>query len=631
MSIRILKKALGLLIVDIFIIIGIFVLQFRTDSNIIKKIGGLQITLAGAENQEGDSNYINKLRISYNGINFYCDDQNPAFVRKNGEEVPVRFLDWQQQDSLSCIIKFTEGINVTCELASDSSDSSVALFAELPEDVTSFVIPYNYSSNIKVRKSETNSIILDRKKSLWEFSAHSVVAGFTEFNRHDYVATYAVYDENQKFSFDSIASLDIAGEAEYEKNISTFKNNLISAFDSNLAVENISEQVAVSYVAAMAENGNYKRALENIPDSVKKNRQRTYLSAPYMNTLEDMNANLEKVIKDYEQEIKGSALSGSMDIFTVHNIADFMYIQADNTYVVKLLQNAGHADVSELTLAQISGILQTYSALAEYKPSYAELMTPVLEGCIKKITESCNFEGNILTISENDTFLSVIQAIETGVALLRYGIITKDDVLRNAGYAIVNSYLSESTSFDLRTLCNLYPIIAYDNPYYPHLENISEKDSKLIWAWTCAKSIECKLDSEEITLTIDFPEGDTHYVIFKGISQFNSIYIYDMAFRTDPRFETYNSSGYVFKKSTDTLLLKSRHKKRYETVRLIYAEPKTSAPAPAPEKPAAVTEPAGPVDNNAASGDPVEAQNSESSDADTISDMAAKAAAELGF
>ena len=77
MSIRILKKALGLLIVDIVIIIGIFVLQFRTDSNIIKKIGNLQITLAGAESQDGSSVLKNKLRVSYNGINFFCDDQNP--------------------------------------------------------------------------------------------------------------------------------------------------------------------------------------------------------------------------------------------------------------------------------------------------------------------------------------------------------------------------------------------------------------------------------------------------------------------------------------------------------------------------------------------------------------------------
>ena len=54
-----------------------------------------------------------------------------------------------------------------------------------------------------------------------------------------------------------------------------------------------------------------------------------------------------------------------------------------------------------------------------------------------------------------------------------------------------------------------------------------------------------------------------------------------MAFRTDPRFETYNSSGYVYKKSTNTLLLKSRHKAAFEVIRLVYRQ---AAPSPKIEK-----------------------------------------------
>ena len=206
----------------------------------------------------------------------------------------------------------------------------------------------------------------------------------------------------------------------------------------------------------------------------------------------------------------------------------------------------------------------------------------------------------------------------------------------NAGHAIVNSYLSESTSFDLRTLCNLYPIVAYDNPYYPHLEKVRESGNELIWAWTCAKSIECKRDAGEINFTIDFPEGDTHYVIIKGVPQFSSIYIYDMAFRTDPRFETYNSSGYIFKKSTDTLLLKSRHKKRLETVRLIYNTPvpaaETAAPAPAATEtssvPAPVATPAPAVEEAKPAAEP---EPHEETPEEAIKRMAEEAAANWGF
>ncbi len=582
MSIRILKKALGLLIVDIVIIIGIFVLQFRTDSNIIKKIGNLQITLAGAEGQDGSSIYKNKLRVSYNGVNFFCDDQNPAIIKKDGKQVPLTLVDCEQPDELSFIVKFTENVKVTFELASLDTEASLAVLADFPSDISSFLLPYNFSSNMKVQKDESDRIILDSRRISWELSAYSLVAGYSEFNRRDYVATYAIYDETQKFTFDSIIDLPIASADTYNKNISAFKKNLISTFDTNTNVDAITEQVAVSYIAAMAEFGNYTRAIENIPDSVKKSRQRTYLSAPYLNTLEDMNTDLEKTMKEFELRIADSANKQNYDIFTVQNLADFIYMYPGQNTSLKLLQNAATVDVETLTLAQITGLLRVYVNLKTLRPGYAAILEPNLENCIARITDSCKFEGNILTISENDTFLSVIQAVETGVALMRYGLAVDDDTMRKAGYALVNSYLSESTSFDLRTLSNLYPIIAYDNIYYPHLEKVSES-SGTIWAWTCAKSITCTRDSEEINFTIDFPEGDTHYIIIKGVPAFNYIYIYDISFRTDPRFETYNSSGYVYKKSSETLLLKSRHKKEKETVRLSYREVKPVEPVVQPE------------------------------------------------
>jgi hypothetical protein len=72
-----------------------------------------------------------------------------------------------------------------------------------------------------------------------------------------------------------------------------------------------------------------------------------------------------------------------------------------------------------------------------------------------------------------------------------------------------------------------------------------------------------------------------------------------MSFRTDPRFETYNSSGYVYKRPSETLLLKSRHKTEFEKVRLVYKE---SKPAPAPvveETPAPAAEESEPVEEPA--------------------------------
>jgi hypothetical protein len=74
-------------------------------------------------------------------------------------------------------------------------------------------------------------------------------------------------------------------------------------------------------------------------------------------------------------------------------------------------------------------------------------------------------------------------------------------------------------------------------------------------------------------ITASFPQGDTHYMVIKGIKPFGRIQIYGMDFRTDPRFETYNSSGYRYEAETETLFLKMRHKAEYEDVVIWFTPP----------------------------------------------------------
>ena len=58
----------------------------------------------------------------------------------------------------------------------------------------------------------------------------------------------------------------------------------------------------------------------------------------------------------------------------------------------------------------------------------------------------------------------------------------------------------------------------------------------------------------------------------RGITPFLRIQIYNMDFRTDPRFEIYNSSGYIYRSAAQSLLLKSRHRDQREVIRLYYRD-----------------------------------------------------------
>ena len=588
---RVIRKAIGLLIVDIVIIIGIFILQFRTDSSILKKIGNLQISMAKSETEDNSFALQNKLEVSYNGITLHSDDQNSIKIIQKDEPVAknIKLISYTEEE-LQYTFNFTDDISVVVMLAQKEGDSPLTVYADIPKDVTDLYIPFNFSYNTKILNQENNKIIIEGKKQNWSVNASEIVENYLHLTYADNLAHYAIYDESKKFTLDDLINLASAEKSTYDQTVNTINTNLINTFKTSLNENNFTEQAVVAYISAMAKNGKYKAAIDDIPQDYKKSDSRTYLSAPFLNSLANMNTKLDSIIKDSNNKIKVAATNGMLDIFTIQNLAARLCIYSDKADVITILRNAASADASSLTLAQISGILKTYVELLNLNQDYAVILEPVLDKCIQRITEACTFENDVLTISENDTFLSVVQAAETGVSLMRYGMATRNDTYTKAGRVIVNSYLGESSSFDLRTLSTIYPLLAYDNTFYPHIQLIHGSGKDVMWAWTCANDIKYATDDEgALVLSIDFPLEHTHYVILKGIPAFEQIFIYDMAFRTDPRFETYNSSGYVYKSDTQTLLLKSRHKSQIEKIRMSYKPVVKAAPAPAPkpvEKPA---------------------------------------------
>ena len=487
----------------------------------------------------------NKLQISYNGLILYTDDQNPAYYTKRGinHKEALRLVDWTSDDN-SCTFHFTDNINLTVGLSSDEDNSAFYAESILPDDVAMLYIPFKFSSYMKILE-EGNRTLLSGKRLQWELNSPSVVENTLAVSRRAPKLTYLIHKETTKFSFDNISEIALASPTLFQETRNNIKNNLIAQFKANTQETNLTEQIAISYVAAQASNGNYNTAIEEVPQTIKKSKTRTYLSAPYFNTLAEMDGILETYIANTDLQISKAAVSGSLDIFTIRNIANFMYVSKHQNLVEQILARTATADLTAIPLSQATGIIQTYVDLYSLKADYAAILKPAIENCISRICEACSFANDALTISENGNFISV------------------------------------SNSFDLRTLANLYPVLFFDNQNYPHFEKIHEENGLITWAWTCTSNFEYKIDSPtSTTISIPFPMGSTHYVIIKGIKKFTSIYIYDIAFRTDSRFESYNSSGYIYKPESMTLLLKSRHKEDIEDVRFDYTVKKVE---PRPE------------------------------------------------
>jgi hypothetical protein len=568
---NIVKKSLGLLVMYAAIIVGIFILQFRSDSVISEKLGNLHVSLAEAKSGDGKTVLKNKMLVSFNGISFLSDDERSASVTYLGTNTKrnVSLISWEKKTPLSCEFTFTNNILIRFSLTDDTPRAHLSIKAVLPSDVFAFYLPYQLMNGSTISSQTDTSLQIGIRSSLWELSAAGIDPNALALTDDTDTASYVFFDKTQTFSFDSVADMTGADITQYGDTISTFEQSLITAFNSlSQNSASVTEQAAVSFVADMAKKGRYNEALDAVPSSFKKGVQRTYLSAPYFDSLAAMYKSLERQMNSYRDLIARNSISA----FDTDGIVDYMYLHPNSETVKALLATGAAVDEKTMTVMQAANILRAYDSLYVKNTELASYLLPAVEKCVAKLAASCAVDGKNITISENGTFLSVVQAAAVGDALIRYGQISANQTLMNAGYLIINSYLAESSSFDLRTLSDIYPIIIHDNPYYPHFVILDNSGSSPMYAWTCATNLKYKQENNgSAVLTIDFPQTYTHYLIVNGIKSFKSIYIYDMAFRTDPRFETYNSSGYVYNADTNVLLLKSRQKSQLETVRFQYS------------------------------------------------------------
>lgn len=557
------------------IIIGIFILQFKNDSLISDKIGALRISLAETQTSDNTSVLKNRMQVVFNGISFYANDDKPAQVTSADSDSAkkVSLISWKKTSDLSCEFLFTDNVRLQFAVSDSTNKAHLTVATVLPLQYTSFTIPYELSVGSSIVEQSDTHIAIGSKKSKWELSAAKIDDTRITFNQETAVASYSYFNKAKTFSFDAVNGIDEANATAYASSISSFKQNLINAFKALPSdTATVSEQEAVSFVAAMAEKGQYNEALDAVPQSFKKDSKRTYLSAPYFDTLAAVYPTLEHQMETFRDTVSSAVTSGTYTVFTIRNLSDYLCMHPGSDSVQKLLSSTAAVKKDALSLSEASGILHVYAELNTKNKTLASLLAPAAAACIERISSVCALDGSRLTIAENGTFVPVAQGVEAGDAILQCGKASGDETLTKAGYLLLESYLSDSASFDLRTLADLYPVIIHNNPMYPHFAILSFDSGEASWAWTCATSLKYAKDSlGSITLTIDFPQEYTHYIIVNGIKAFSSIYIYEMAFRTDPQFETYNSSGYVFLSSKNTLLLKSRHKSEIETVRLLYS------------------------------------------------------------
>lgn len=561
------RKIIIHLCVYTVIILGIFAIQFRNQSIISKNFGQLRLSVSQLKkNTDGNTEFDDRFTIQYKGLNIYANNTKPVLIKDKEKTQKLQFLAWESLSDSSFELFFSHNVSLLCGFTGQNKEIFTITSSTNNPDWLEISIPYEIMPTYAVMQTNPKNLILSGKTQQTILNAAAIDEHYVYFTAQNNNLSYANYEPTKKFMFEEASRYALAKKEVYEQNLFNLRQKLFTSFDTS---ENISETQVIAFIAEHLERGSYKEGLSRIPQSFLSGSKRSYLSSPYFNNLSLMQKSLMMYHENMAYKMKYAQETKQLDIFQGDSFPTFLLTQ-NKDKIESLLQMLVNRENFEPTLLEASGIIETYLILEQYNRNEREIIEPLLFACIETIQKACTLEDDKLKLIEQETKQNTASSLQIAKALISYGNLIKNTDITTTGYFIANSALENTASLTTQTIAELYPILV-QTKYYPHIEILNQANNKPIWAWTSAKNLNLSSDSNgTITLRIEFPVGQSHYIIVHNIEAFEAIEIYEMFFRTDPRFETYDSSGYVYDAANKNLLLKVKNKTAVETIKLYY-------------------------------------------------------------
>jgi hypothetical protein len=399
--------------------------------------------------------------------------------------------------------------------------------------------------------------------------------------------------EGQTFTLQDFIITHAEDKQAYTEFIRRWRDQSFNLWGKSIATSN-NEDLVLAYGGEAVSRGTYGNALAAVSSAFLNGNRRTYESTVFLGQLDQGLRSLAAFERDTSNRLSGMLREESLEFLKEPHVVEYLGIRGYLTLLeqgVKILSTLNPVTVSPDLLP---GIFEGYMDWMRYRSITEKI--GVQENPFQRFIDQMYF---IISQSLNKSLQGVFVLYEgtadmefnlrLGKALMVYGentgamdwaaigrsLILSVLSLENEGGTVPARLLisetgtmSEDTASPRLSSAQLYRILS-PGENYPRAVSISS-GTNAVWAWTGASAISVNQGNAMLDIAVSFPVDETHYMLICGISRPSRLQIYDIDYRTAPDFERYNSSGWAYSASEQTLLLKMRHRNQVEHIRIFY-------------------------------------------------------------
>ncbi len=596
-------RGLALAALYIGILLGLVLLQFRVDGDFTRVSSG--ITLKGqAGEQEGS---LVSGTLGFGGLVLAFSPAKPlAWTAQDGSErsaIPKSF----QETPDGFLIQFTDGLELRARSSGEPGFRAGFEFSRKTGPLRKVTVTVSTARRFRLTQEEkiyfvtgsSGRFLLDVPEGAVSPDRRSISLPFAR-GRVAPVSLAKADDGTQTASlrFLEQAALD---PAAFQREVAAFRDKAWKGLSADRFLPGtvewkdaagkaaFSEAALTAYLAEAWSRGQGLAALERVqaanalhPSSL------THLSVPFLGRTTDRMRAFEEADLLEVKRLERLVAARNPALLEKPGLVRFLLDRAPYALARDAFQMVGALDLGALTVGQAAGGLGAWAEAEDlFGPGenpFARFAGVAERQILPSVVKAG--EGFFLTTGPDGSVI-LETSIRAGWSLIRLGESTAKPMFTGIGQSLVLGALrlSDPLGFLPRTVIvrngaaadrreilapeEAYPLVA-GNPYYPREVSFFKEVGPGAWMWTCSPNVSISADAEKMVWTLEFPEQGVHYIAAYGVKPFAKMQLYGLDYPMDPAFENYNASGYLYRRASNVVYFKMRHKSRTEDIRMYY-------------------------------------------------------------
>jgi hypothetical protein len=606
-------RVIGLLALYGAVFVALVIIQFTKQGNFTQRIGSVVVTgqYRILENGQTPAN-LNEHPIDggasvfFGGLEFRMksgDGKNDFVLIDPAGERHSAVPEFMIISEDTAGFRFPGGTELVFTTQYAGGKPELRISGNFAEGAAGMDLPYRLLRSARVRESGDGqfAVVTEGTSYVFSRSAGGKEREFLSLKAGGPSVFYRAVPDKKAFTAEDFVLPQAFTRLAYTESLTRWRDQNFSLWNRIISGQN-DEDLVVAYGGDAVRRGNYKAAVAAVSPAFLGGNRRTFESSVYLGGMGQALRSFTAAEREKISRLSRQINEKSPDFLRESHVFEFLAVRGyvnfidDGTTLIHSIDPAG------LTLDLAPGILEGYLDLKQYRPHGDNPFERLIDQVCYVISEDVQrfkeirgqansggapvqgdwvlvFPGGAADMEFNLRLGRALwmwaEASDRGdwAGLGRSLVLSVLSLADGAGTIPGKLHLSaegEITEDPGPRIISarLYRLLA-PGEYYPRAAVIGSGVNG-IWAWTAASAVAATQENNILDISVSFPAGETHYMMIRGIRPFSKIQIYNMDYHTDPQFERYDSSGWVYSSQDQILILKMKHRSPVEHIKIFY-------------------------------------------------------------